>query len=650
MSQGPWPQPTIEAPLFTILERAGGRAFGTGPGASGHRIAEKFSERLARQLLLASQTGDSGSVWAALGQGAEPNSRVAVTEASALHLACACGDKETVRMLLDAGAMPDALDAQKRTPLDAAIAGGSAEAAATILLRRPESVLVSLEDDSTRWFGAVMTLLETAPAPASSSRHAGRPYSQVNEERLDAVVRLLHDMHKPREPPGSVCKTAEARCALFACVVHGYVGGAVALLRSGAVPVDYADPKSRRTALDLARALQEAQTSPDEPEMCLLLRAHGAKEPFNPFFPEWALLLASSRGDERAVRYWLPQVKNVDYREPPPADQHEDGQQCTALMFAAIEGHENIVRILVAAGARSNLRDASGRNAGELARQRGHMHLAYLLGAHGELGSNDAHLNADALMPPIPWREPPGWREVPEIDERVKGEAPKMQMPEHWTPHRLLVRCERVRGLATNFFQLSCDPCVNIALTRVMKGRKLVLQEAKTDIGEGTEATFNQSFEFFSIFGDETLEMSVLDEDLTGVSDAEFMGRVDTKIEKLQKRLLQRETVTLDKMLNFQVGGAQTGYITFSLKIVDGDAPVSGTLAKNVEMNESMLATATSSPPSPASVTTRATPRENRGNGGGSSFGGSDRDTSLSPQPQQRGSGLPPPSGSAGFF
>lgn len=61
-----------------------------------------------------------------------------------------------------------------------------------------------------------------------------------------------------------------------------------------------------------------------------------------------------------------------------PGDQ-PSGKKTSALLAAAENGHEGIVRLLVQFGANVGLRDDSGRSAADLAQGNGHSRLANLL-------------------------------------------------------------------------------------------------------------------------------------------------------------------------------------------------------------------------------------------------------------------------------
>jgi ankyrin repeat protein len=84
-----------------------------------------------------------------------------------------------------------------------------------------------------------------------------------------------------------------------------------------------------------------------------------------------ALMFASTGPDARTVELLLRNGAEVN-----EADEQE---HWTPLMFAAAEGHTEVVRALLAHGADATLKDIDGDNAAAFAAQRGHTGLAALL-------------------------------------------------------------------------------------------------------------------------------------------------------------------------------------------------------------------------------------------------------------------------------
>ena len=76
-----------------------------------------------------------------------------------------------------------------------------------------------------------------------------------------------------------------------------------------------------------------------------------------------ALMFAAQEGHERAVELLLQRGAEIN-------KQNSDG--CTALMFAAGEGHSAVVLRLLRAGADTKLRSGKGKSALQLAKKNGH--------------------------------------------------------------------------------------------------------------------------------------------------------------------------------------------------------------------------------------------------------------------------------------
>ncbi|MBL7114307.1 MAG: ankyrin repeat domain-containing protein [Kiritimatiellae bacterium] len=84
-----------------------------------------------------------------------------------------------------------------------------------------------------------------------------------------------------------------------------------------------------------------------------------------------ALMFASTGPSVPTVKLLLEKKSGVN--------EVDSGEHWTPLMFAAAEGHADVVKVLLAAGADVNMQDVDGETAGYFARQRGHVELAKML-------------------------------------------------------------------------------------------------------------------------------------------------------------------------------------------------------------------------------------------------------------------------------
>merc|ERR1719453_1539347 len=165
---------------------------------------------------------------------------------------------------------------------------------------------------------------------------------------------------KPAGPPKDALKT-QMRISVILCVANSWAGGLLALLESGASP-NAVDHKTKRSALELADALMDFPVAN-------LLRGYGADLMTKDDHANWALCLAAVRGDWDAAVEW-GRTAPLDDRERPPWDLQ------TPLMYSAIEGHSDIVHLLIEAGHSPDLLNQRGYSAAALARLRGHRSIA----------------------------------------------------------------------------------------------------------------------------------------------------------------------------------------------------------------------------------------------------------------------------------
>lgn len=125
--------------------------------------------------------------------------------------------------------------------------------------------------------------------------------------------------------------------------------------------------------------------------LCLLLPLGAAcGEADTPAAREERLLRAARNGDARAVVRYLDAGVDVEARNP--------GDAWTPLMWAAVRDHDDVVRVLVARGARLEARDRKGLTALLVAARWGSRRgVAALLDAGASIGAAD-DIGWNALM------------------------------------------------------------------------------------------------------------------------------------------------------------------------------------------------------------------------------------------------------------
>lgn len=74
-----------------------------------------------------------------------------------------------------------------------------------------------------------------------------------------------------------------------------------------------------------------------------------------------------------------------------------DAQGRSLLMLASMGGHLDACRTLLAAGADTGILDVDGRNANELAMRAGHVHVAELLGRHGQSHASNTDIAKESI-------------------------------------------------------------------------------------------------------------------------------------------------------------------------------------------------------------------------------------------------------------
>jgi len=172
--------------------------------------------------------------------------------------------------------------------------------------------------------------VETEAAAKSANAPGGRIieptqhfYQAALEGQVDAVKREIDRGVNVNH------RNPEGHTALMLAAFNGHTDAAALLLDAGA-DVALKDPNGRT-------ALMFASTGPSRPTVDLLLKHRAG-------------------------------INEVD-----------GGERWTPLMFAAAEGHADVVAALLAAGADPNAQDTDGDTARDFALQRGHKELADLI-------------------------------------------------------------------------------------------------------------------------------------------------------------------------------------------------------------------------------------------------------------------------------
>lgn len=340
-------------------------------------------------MLKAARSGDVFKLEQLLQEGADPN---AADNNGVLPLLAAAyeGQLEASRVLIEGGAevnyVPVGLSefalAKSHAPLserelmEAAARGDTALHAA---VRQGHLEVARL-------------LLERGAEIGLVNRHGETPLLVAADEgRLALTKLLLAEGADPnvteqdnRRNRLALAKHAMGRdSVLIVAVENGHLAVAQALIEAGA-DVDYRG-FSGRTALYVA--VENGQRN-----LVQLLLEQGADPNIESLAGLSPLMEAAQLGNRHMVGDLIASGANVNAIEEPELGYARDPQASissgmTALMFAARGGHQDVVVQLLQAGAQTNIHNANGKNARDLAVAAGYEALAQLLAPGANLGS-----------------------------------------------------------------------------------------------------------------------------------------------------------------------------------------------------------------------------------------------------------------------
>jgi ankyrin repeat protein len=253
-----------------------------------------------------------------------------------VDLAIMSGDREMVRMLLEAGAALDARDNTGRTALFVAAQTGDPEMVRMVLARRVDVNARSRTPSTTPLVVAVQAgsaeivrlLLQAGADPNVTDHYGKSPAVYANEANRPDIAELL------RGSGGSDAGVRESR--LLAAVSEGDENAVADLLREGADPnARYSNQEMGQTALILAAGHGETEA------VRMLLRA-GANANAGDAIGSTALHAAAHKGAVDAI----DELLRAGAR-PSMADRNH----WTPILQAAHSGHAEAIRALVRGGA-----------------------------------------------------------------------------------------------------------------------------------------------------------------------------------------------------------------------------------------------------------------------------------------------------------
>ena len=343
---------------------------------------EKWEKKMTEELCLAAEQGRIDGVREALAEGVDftPDRDGYTGMDAALHKAASAGHAEIVKVLLFAGANPNAANRNGWTALMGVglkhpevikillVAGANPNLAdsdgLTILMRAAlegdSNVVrilltadVDMEEEDGYYGGTALILAATKGRVEATKMllSAGANLSAVNRDGWTALMHAAYEGH---------CEVAKALLLAGA--------NPNALDKFGNTALDYAKgkdhPQYPRISLDwnhpeVVRVLEEAKAGLDKTD------ENGATN----------MIRAVKRGDAAATERLLSTGAN-------PNAVDKDG--CTALMYAARQGDAKSAGVLLSAGANSGMaRKNNGATALIVAAERGHVAFVKMLTATG---------------------------------------------------------------------------------------------------------------------------------------------------------------------------------------------------------------------------------------------------------------------------
>lgn len=291
---------------------------------------------------------------------------------AAMHLAAARDNVEMVRLLLDAGADPNARDASGSAPLDEAAFHGVKEVAALLIARgaevdrpNPQTGATPLNEAAGSGNAGVAELLLARGAnPSRADSSGATPLENAVSARHADVVKLLLDRdHGPTGRESDLLDDAVLRGDILM----------VRMLAERGADVDVRNPGG-------AAPLHDAALK-GFAEIASVLIAHGANVAARDSYGATPLHDAAVGGNAAVVKLLLDHGADVNARET------ESG--ATPLYGAASMGRDEVISLLLAHGADPNIPNKSGHGALHAAAENGFTATALWLRKHGAVEDAD---------------------------------------------------------------------------------------------------------------------------------------------------------------------------------------------------------------------------------------------------------------------
>eukprot|EP00746_Dinoflagellata_sp_MGD_P004957 gnl/MRDRNA2_/MRDRNA2_109585_c0_seq1.p1 gnl/MRDRNA2_/MRDRNA2_109585_c0~~gnl/MRDRNA2_/MRDRNA2_109585_c0_seq1.p1 ORF type:complete len:592 (+),score=99.21 gnl/MRDRNA2_/MRDRNA2_109585_c0_seq1:104-1879(+) len=540
-------------------------------------------------LLRAARKGDEGLVRNALRQKADPNIMDPEDRCPALILACNSGSLGTVQQLCREGADLAAVDAQGISAVRTSLIARHPSIAAYLIEHSKGSVIANPQE----WSDTLQLLVCQCPTPPQKQpQQWGHVDSQVWERSFYECTRLMKRLLEFPVLHSSALIAARneaTRQGLWQSIYRGHQG-AVSVLLTAQVDPNMADKDDSRTALDLADALCEESIADD------LVRC-GARGGPAENLAEWALCLAAARGDVKAARKWLADVKDPNWRHK---TMHED---FTPLMYAAGEGSIEIVDLLLDLRANAAMADKNGKTPIRLARERGHRRL--LPPGYKVL---DERSRADQSWIPS---------EKEEYVAIVEPEEKPYVAPVKQVKGKITLKIIRCTGLydadLLGIGNLS-DPYVDIKIRKLgvksdQDKRKLANKTAT--IADNVNPVFNETFTFGPInLEEDEIMLNVFDEDpMTGMISEEmfrdqFLGKLTIPLKEKVDMLSKGEDWSINRRLKSQPADHADGKIELKISFTPQSA---STMARGSARQNNAFGKQGSSSGTPSKGTSPAT-------------------------------------------